>query len=315
MCTPQEVYQGELTNMKAQLGRPSGLALVLLATLLATFLAMGVFTVAQASGHSATRSISPMEVTPGGEVTVEIALSGHVGESALLSDTLPDGFSFVPGSIGGGGLPGLSGNRISVVLGEVGTVTEIRYKAMAPDDPGGPFQFSGSFIVAGDSRDIGGDQSVTVAAAATGGNGDNGNGETGDQHQAEFSGARRCGPDHARGDGRDGNRAQPGHYYQHCRALAGPKPSRIPPSASPAQVSRVLPRACLVTSSKITMTVPQIRANGDPQTMAVSGAYSIRIKQAAGISNPASGGDEDHNAPGERPRTVTRRNSRRPSTG
>ena len=59
-----------------------------------------------------------MEVTSGGEVTVKIALSGHEGERAVLSDTLPDGFSFVPGSIGGGGLPGeLSGNRISVVLG------------------------------------------------------------------------------------------------------------------------------------------------------------------------------------------------------
>ena len=69
--------------MKAQLGRPTGLALALLATLLATFLAMGVFSVAQANSHSAIRSISPMEVTPGGEVTVEIALSGHEGESAV----------------------------------------------------------------------------------------------------------------------------------------------------------------------------------------------------------------------------------------
>ena len=61
--------------MKAQLGRPTGLALALLATLLATFLAMGVFSVAQASGHSATRSFSPTTVGPG-EVTVTIALSG-----------------------------------------------------------------------------------------------------------------------------------------------------------------------------------------------------------------------------------------------
>ena len=48
--------------MKAQLGRPTGLALALLATLLATLLAMGVFPVAQAQTQtdpSATRSISP----------------------------------------------------------------------------------------------------------------------------------------------------------------------------------------------------------------------------------------------------------------
>ena len=56
--------------MKAQLGRPTGLALALLATLLATFLAMGVFPVAQAqTDPSATRSISPTEVAPGGEVS------------------------------------------------------------------------------------------------------------------------------------------------------------------------------------------------------------------------------------------------------
>ena len=56
---PQEVFQGELTNMKAQLGRPTGLALVLLFTLLATFLAMGVFSVAQAQAAQRSRSISP----------------------------------------------------------------------------------------------------------------------------------------------------------------------------------------------------------------------------------------------------------------
>ena len=37
--------------MKAQLGRPTGFALALLATLLATFLAMGVFSVAQAQAN------------------------------------------------------------------------------------------------------------------------------------------------------------------------------------------------------------------------------------------------------------------------
>ena len=50
------------------------------------------------------------------------------------------------------------------------------------------------------------------------------------------------------------------------------------------------PTGVLVTGSKITMTVPQVRSNGDPQEKAVSGAYTIKIKQSAGISNPASGG-------------------------
>ena len=54
--------------MKAQLGRPTGLALVLLSTLLATFLAMGVFSVAEASDsqrHSEACS-RKLRLTPGG---------------------------------------------------------------------------------------------------------------------------------------------------------------------------------------------------------------------------------------------------------
>ena len=49
---PQEVYQGEWTNMKAKLGKQTGIALALLATLLATFLTMGVFSVALAQDVS-----------------------------------------------------------------------------------------------------------------------------------------------------------------------------------------------------------------------------------------------------------------------
>ena len=64
--------------MKAQLGKPTGLALALLSTLLSTFLAMGVFYVAQANEHSATRSIPATTVAPGGEVTVNITLGGVV---------------------------------------------------------------------------------------------------------------------------------------------------------------------------------------------------------------------------------------------
>ena len=45
--------------MKAQLGRPTGLALALLATLLATFLAMGVFSVALAQRITAPPGAFP----------------------------------------------------------------------------------------------------------------------------------------------------------------------------------------------------------------------------------------------------------------
>ena len=83
--------------MKAQLGRPTGLALALLATLLATFLAMGVFSVALANEHSATRSFSPTTVKSGGTLVVTITVPDYQ-QSVSVMDTLPEGFVFQPGS-------------------------------------------------------------------------------------------------------------------------------------------------------------------------------------------------------------------------
>ena len=79
--------------MKAQLGRPTGLALALLATLLATFLAMGVFSVAQANNHSATRSFDSIRVAPGDIVTVTITVSDF-GAFGRVTETLPSEFTF-----------------------------------------------------------------------------------------------------------------------------------------------------------------------------------------------------------------------------
>ena len=144
---PQEVYQGEWTNMKAQLGKQTGLALALLATLLATFLAMGVFSVAQANEHSATRSFSSDTVAPGAEITVNIALSAY-GDGGSVAETLPQGFSFVSGSddlVGGGGFVRPSGNQVRVVLAGAG-VTNVIYKVTAPPEAGGPFTFTGNFV-------------------------------------------------------------------------------------------------------------------------------------------------------------------------
>ena len=106
--------------MKAQLGKPTGLALALLATLLATFLAMGVFSVAQANTHNATRTISPTTVAPGGEITVNIALSAY-GAGGSVSETLPEGFDIVSGSVsvtGGDAFPRPSGNKVNVIIGK-----------------------------------------------------------------------------------------------------------------------------------------------------------------------------------------------------
>ena len=289
----QEAYQGEWTNMKANVGKQTGIALALLATLMVTFFAMGVFSVAQADTHSATRSISPMEVTPGGEITVEIALSGHEGEIALLSDTLPDGFSFVPGSIGGGGLPNLSGNRISVVLGAVGTVTEIRYKAMAPSEPGGPFQFRGSFIVADDSRDIVGNSTVTVVEEDT-----NGDGATGPESASlttdKASSATRLTI--------VGSGEQLGEVGPNDEIVINLDKFGLPSSIAEADVTiddgshTANPQSVSVSGSNITLLLGKFDAdlpNDNPANEIDSsdGEITIIIRDRAGITTPVKAGD------------------------
>ena len=291
--------------MKAQLGRPTGLALALLSTLLATFLAMGVFTVAQANEHSATRSFSATTVAPGAEITVSIALSEY-GEGGSIAETLPEGFSFVSGSIefvGGGGFARPSGNMVNVVLAGAG-ITNVTYKITAPSAAGGPHTFTGNFVnFAGESEDIGGMDMVNVAEDATNGNG-------GTDSAVELSSQ------------------EPGAAVQitlEGTAATGIEPNQditielkgfgMPETIADTAISitsaefKGSPTGVLVTGSKITMTVPQVRANGNPQTMAVEGAYSIRIKQAAGISNPASGGDKtitlQENAPDGDEKTFT----------
>ena len=156
--------------MKAQLGKQTGIALALLATLLATLFAMGVFSVAQADTHSATRTLSATEVAPGAEITVTIALSEY-GAGGSVAEMLPDGFAFVSGSIqfagSGSTIPRTSTSELNVVLVTAG-VTGITYRATAPDAAGGPHSFSGTFVNrAGETADIGGDLEVTVAEVVT----------------------------------------------------------------------------------------------------------------------------------------------------
>ena len=52
------------------------------------------------------------------------------------------------------------------------------------------------------------------------------------------------------------------------------------------------PSNVVVSGSKVTMTVPNVKANGADQTESVMGDYTIRIKQSAGVTNAASGGSK-----------------------
>ena len=154
--------------MKVQLGKQTGVALALLATLLATLLAMGAFSVAQADTHSATRTFSAATVEPGDEITVTIALSEY-GERGSVAEMLPEGFTFVSGSVewtGGEGSVRQNGSQMRIALADSGT-TNVAYNVTAPSEAGGPFEFTGKFVnFDGQSADIGGASTVTVAAVA-----------------------------------------------------------------------------------------------------------------------------------------------------
>ena len=52
------------------------------------------------------------------------------------------------------------------------------------------------------------------------------------------------------------------------------------------------PSSVVVNGSTVTMTVPNVKASGDEQTASVKGDYTIRIKQSAGVTNAASGGEK-----------------------
>ena len=156
---PQEVYQGELTNMKAQLGKQTGLALALLATLLATLFAMGVFSVAQADTHSATRSISPNPVAPGGTVTVTIDLADFA-VGGVVEDTYPSGYTLASA----GDFTARGNTGVSYLILAAGTSASVSYTLTAPMTAGESGAFSGTFASGGDSRDITGDSTVTVQA-------------------------------------------------------------------------------------------------------------------------------------------------------
>ena len=116
--------------------------------------------------HSATRSFSLDTVAPGAEITVNIALSEY-GEGGSVTETLPEGFTFVSGSAewtGGSVFDRSTATQVRIVLTESGT-TNVAYKVTAPSEAGGPFEFTGKFVnYDGESVDIGGDAAVTVSS-------------------------------------------------------------------------------------------------------------------------------------------------------
>ena len=275
--------------MKAQLGKQTGLALALLATLLATLFAMGVFSVAQADTHSATRSFDPDPATTGDIITVTITLANYEG-GGVVEDTYPSGYTLV--SAGDGEEVG--DDKVSYfLLGE--SVPSVSYTVRAPETPGESLPFSGIFASQGDSADIMGDLTVTVAAPATNGdgNGDNGDGNGASEPSIDLSSQE---PGAAVQITINASTATAIEPNQDIRVdLAGFSVlSTIADSAVDISSDGYNgnPSNVVVSGKKVTMTVPNVKANGDDQIQNVVGSYSIRIKQSAGVTNAASGGSK-----------------------
>ena len=117
-----------------------------------------------ASEHSATRSFSTDTVAAGGEVVVSITTQ-DTGILASVVETLPDGFSYVDGSVSAS-----AGDITTSVDGQVATFTLLGASSFSytvtASDTGGDHVFSG-IVRDGDrdERDVGGATTVKVEGA------------------------------------------------------------------------------------------------------------------------------------------------------
>ena len=147
-------------------------ALTLLAVIGVAFAAAGLLFAgaANASGHSATRTITPASVAAGGTVEVSIVTTdlgfifgAIIGGSVV--ETLPEGFTYVSDNLDfASGEASADGRTVTFTLfGE----SEFTYTVTASSEPGG-YTFEGTVADAdADVRDVGGVTAVTVLPPPT----------------------------------------------------------------------------------------------------------------------------------------------------
>ena len=272
--------------MKAQLGRPTGLALALLATLLATLFAMSVFSVALAQQPtSPARSFSPTTVKSGGTLVVTITVPDYQ-RSVLVMDTLPEGFVFQPGS----GDYREDERKVEFVIIHFTTgtqkVTSVSYMVTAPTVTGVHTFAGGSYIV--DSRapmDIP-DSMVTVAAATNGGTDEASPVTLSSQEpgaavrieiEADAVAEVTAGEDI---NIKLGSFDLPETMSESHVLFSGAAGSY---TGNPSE-------ARISGGDTIILTVPSTLPNGEANLKGVTGRYKVVIKQSAGITNPTAGG-------------------------
>ena len=293
--------------MKAQLGKPTGLALALLATLLATFLAMGIYTVAQADGHSADRSFSATEVAPDGAViTVTITLTEY-DEPGVVRDALQGGFTLVDESVKvfsdsgrvSRGVIDNSAGQVAVVFNRA-DITRITYMVTPPSDAGDsdPPTFVGAFLDPTGEMVIGGDDMITVTAATTGVNGDG-------TDVVQPKATTKTTP----GSNQSLTLEADVDFTSTDSITVNLEDFGVPSSIAPAQISMDVvggdaesttgtganPSDVEVDGTKVTLVGPYETGGNNPVNLAAQGTSITKIvfRRAAGITLPIRDGDYD----------------------
>ena len=122
---------------------------------------------AQQQGPSATRSLSPTTVAPGGQVVVTIAVADY-GIAGSVTEMLPDGFEYVSSPLDDEDQVEVSDNGQTVTFTLLGD-TEFTYTVTAPATVTAttPYDFMGTLRdFERDDYDVGGATMVTVEVAA-----------------------------------------------------------------------------------------------------------------------------------------------------
>ena len=121
-------------------------------------------------GASATRSFNRTTVAPNGGLTVTITAANY-GLGGTVTETLPDGFSYVPLSSNldtDDSQVRISGQEVTFVL--IGRDESFTYKVTA-SPTAGSYSFSGQLNGVDGSAPVVGTSSVSVRRASTGGGG------------------------------------------------------------------------------------------------------------------------------------------------
>ena len=263
--------------------------------------AMGIFAFSTVSAQSTSddvmRRFSASQVAPGGTVNVTITLGSGI---ANVMETLPDEWEYEDDSAMTGrgedalAVTGTMGNRetVSFTMFSLGSEETVTYTAKAPgsDSVG---TFSGTFWNEA-VRDvtIGGDTTVTVGTGATNGNGDDGDAPDPVKLSSDVAG------DTVQVTVR-GNAGAP--ITSATDITIDLKKFGVPSAIQERSVNIAdddsgpgnyvgEPQSVTVNGTKVTLALYSRFPGAEDSAGTITGAYTVTIKQSAGITNPIVAG-------------------------